>query len=99
MFLFHSSQIVRGSHESVGNHSGCWRKHRTWIDPNPYAGYRRKSKKQNNCDHYPEMTNSFFLNIINGRSIAGERLSLLIYITHEDVKKGVSIVNHLQNGG
>jgi len=39
----------------------------------------------------PEMTNSFFLNIINGaESIAGEKgYHLLIYITHEDVKKEV----------
>jgi len=68
--------------------------------PNPYASYMRHQKSKTIAFIIPEMINSFFLHVINGaESIAREKdYHLLIYITHEDAQKEISIVNHLQNG-
>ena len=68
--------------------------------PNPYASYMRHQKSKTIAVIIPEMVNSFFLHVINGaESIAREKdYHLLIYITHEDAQKEISIVNHLQNG-
>ncbi len=68
--------------------------------PNPYASYMRNQKSKTIALVIPEMINSFFLQVINGaESVAREKdYHLLIYITHEDAKKEISIINHLQNG-
>jgi LacI family transcriptional regulator len=68
--------------------------------PNPYASYMRHQKSKTIALIIPEMTNSFFLNVIDGaESVATENdYHLLIYITHEDVQKEKRIINHLQNG-
>ncbi|MDB5221397.1 MAG: LacI family transcriptional regulator [Chitinophagaceae bacterium] len=67
---------------------------------NPYARYMRHHKSKTIAIVIPEMVNSFFLQVINGaESIAREKdYHLLIYITHEDAQKEISIINHLQNG-
>jgi LacI family transcriptional regulator len=67
--------------------------------PNPYASYMRYQKSKTIAIVIPEITNSFFLQVINGaESIASENdYHLLVYITHEDEKKEVSIIKHLQN--
>ncbi len=67
---------------------------------NPYARYMRYQKSSTIAIVIPEMTNSFFLQVINGaESIAREKdYHLLIYITHEDAQKEIDILNHLQNG-
>lgn len=67
---------------------------------NPYARYMRYQKSKTIAIVIPEMTNSFFLQVINGaESIAREKdYHLLIYITHEDAQKEIDILNHLQNG-
>lgn len=67
---------------------------------NPYARYMRYQKSKTIALVIPEMTNSFFLQVINGaESIAREKdYHLLIYITHEDAQKEIDILNHLQNG-
>lgn len=68
--------------------------------PNPYASYMRNQKSKTIAIVIPEMINSFFLQVINGaESVASEKdYHLLVYITHEDAKKEVGIINHLQNG-
>ena len=68
--------------------------------PNPYASYMRQQKSKTIALIIPELNNSFFLQVINGaESIAGEKdYHLLIYITHEDVEREMSIIKHLQNG-
>jgi len=68
--------------------------------PNPYARYMRHQKSKTIAIVIPEIKNSFFLQVINGaESIASENdYHLLVYITHEDAKKEISIINHLQNG-
>jgi LacI family transcriptional regulator len=68
--------------------------------PNPYASYMRHQKSKTIALIIPEMTNSFFLNVIDGaESVATENdYHLLIYITHEDAQKEKRILNHLQNG-
>jgi len=67
---------------------------------NPYASYMRHHKSKTIAFIIPEMVNSFFLQVINGaESVAREKdYHILIYITHEDAQKEISIVNHLQNG-
>lgn len=67
---------------------------------NPYARYMRYQKSKTIALVIPEMTNSYFLQVINGaESIAREKdYHLLIYITHEDVQKEIDILNLLQNG-
>ncbi|HMJ48596.1 MAG TPA: LacI family DNA-binding transcriptional regulator, partial [Ferruginibacter sp.] len=68
--------------------------------PNPYARYMRDQKSKTIAFVIPEMTNNFFLQVINGaESVAEEKdYHLLIYLTHEDAQKEISIVNRLQNG-
>jgi LacI family transcriptional regulator len=68
--------------------------------PNPYATYMRNHKSKTIAIVIPEMTNNFFLQVINGaESIAREKdYHLLVYITHEDAQKEIDIINHLQNG-
>ena len=67
---------------------------------NPYATYMRNHKSKTIAMVIPEMTNNFFLQVINGaESIAREKdYHLLVYITHEDTQKEIDIINHLQNG-
>ncbi|MFT3982109.1 MAG: LacI family DNA-binding transcriptional regulator [Ferruginibacter sp.] len=67
---------------------------------NPYATYMRNHKSKTIAIIIPEMTNNFFLQVINGaESIAREKdYHLLVYITHEDAQKEIDIINHLQNG-
>lgn len=67
---------------------------------NPYATYMRNHKSKTIAIVIPEMTNNFFLQVINGaESIAREKdYHLLVYITHEDAQKEIDIINHLQNG-
>jgi LacI family transcriptional regulator len=68
--------------------------------PNPYASYLRQQKSKTIAIVIPELTNSFFLQVINGaESVASENdYHLLVYITHEDAKKEAGIISHLQNG-
>lgn len=67
---------------------------------NPYATYMRNQKSKTIAIVIPEMTNNFFLQVINGaESIAREKdYHLLVYITHEDAQKEIDIITHLQNG-
>lgn len=70
------------------------------YEPNPYASSLRKQKSRTIAVVIPEVANNFFSLAINGiESIAQEKgYHVLIYLTHEDYQKEVSIMRHLQSG-
>ena len=67
---------------------------------NPFASSLRKQKSKTIAVVIPEIDNNFFALAINGvEMIAQEKgYHVLIYLTHEDVQKEVSITKILQNG-
>lgn len=67
---------------------------------NPLASSFRKQKSKTIAVIIPEVVNGFFGRVINGiESIAQEKgYHVLIYLTHEDMQKEVSITKLLQNG-
>jgi len=67
---------------------------------NPFASSLRKQKSKTIAVLVPEVANNFFSLAINGiESIAQERgYHVLIYLTHEDMQKEISITKLLQNG-
>jgi LacI family transcriptional regulator len=67
---------------------------------NPFASSLRKQKSKTIAVVIPEVVNDFFGPVINGiESIAQEKgYHVLIYLTHEDMKKEVAITKLLQNG-
>jgi LacI family transcriptional regulator len=67
---------------------------------NPFASSLRKQKSKTIAVLIPEIANNFFSLVINGvEAIAQEKgYHVLIYLTHEDMKKEVAITKHLQNG-
>lgn len=70
------------------------------YEPNPYASSLRKQKSRTIAVVIPEVANNFFSLAINGiESIAQEKgYHVLIYLTHEEYQKEVSITRHLQSG-
>lgn len=68
--------------------------------PNPYASSLRKQKSRTIAVVIPEIANNFFALAINGiESIAQEKgYHVLIYLTHEQYSREVSIARHLQSG-
>jgi LacI family transcriptional regulator len=68
--------------------------------PNPYASSLRRQSSETIAVVIPEIANNFFTLVINGiESIAREKnYHVLIYQTHEDYAREVSIVQHFQNG-
>lgn len=96
------SKALRDSHEisKARKHMIVEKAKELGYKANPYASYLRHQKSKTIAIVIPEMTNSFFLQAINGaESIASDKdYHLLIYITHEDYQKEVSIIQHLQNG-
>lgn len=67
---------------------------------NPFASGLRKQKSKTIAVIIPEVANNFFALAINGiESIAQEKgYHVLIYLTHEDIDKEISIIKLLQNG-
>ena len=67
---------------------------------NPFASSLRKQKSKTIAVIIPEVVNDFFGPVINGiESIAQEKgYHVLIYLTHEDMKKEVAITKILQSG-
>lgn len=67
---------------------------------NPFASSLRKQKSKTIAIVVPEIDNFFFALAMNGiESIAQEKgYHVLIYLTHEDVSKEISITKILQNG-
>nr|WP_294897977.1 LacI family DNA-binding transcriptional regulator [uncultured Pedobacter sp.] len=70
------------------------------YEVNPFASSLRKQKSKTIAVIIPEVVNDFFGPAINGiESIAQEKgYHVLIYLTHEDMKKEVAITRLLQNG-
>jgi LacI family transcriptional regulator len=68
--------------------------------PNPYASSLRLQSSQTIAVVIPEIANNFFTLVINGiESVAREKnYHVLIYLTHEDYERELSIVNYFQNG-
>ena len=68
--------------------------------PNPYAGSLRRQSSQTIAVVIPEIANNFFTLAINGiESVAREKgYHVLIYMTHDEYEREVSIVKHFQNG-
>ena len=67
---------------------------------NPFASSLRKQKSKTIAVVIPEVANNFFALAINGiEEVALEKeYHVLIYLTHEDVKKEITIAQLLQNG-
>jgi LacI family transcriptional regulator len=67
---------------------------------NPFASGLRKQKSKTIAVIIPEVVNEFFGPAINGiESVAQAKgYHVLIYLTHEDMKKEISITGLLQNG-
>lgn len=70
------------------------------YQPNPYASSLRKQQSKTIAVVIPEIANNFFALAINGiETIARQKgYHVLIYLTHEDFEKEVSISRHLING-
>lgn len=70
------------------------------YQPNPHASSLRKHKSKTIAVIIPEIANNYFTLAINGiESIAQEKgYHVLIYITHEDYKKEMSLARELYNG-
>jgi LacI family transcriptional regulator len=67
---------------------------------NPFASSLRKQKSKTIAVVVPEIDNNFFSLVINGiEQIAQEKeYHVLIYLTHDDTQKEISITKLLQNG-
>jgi len=96
------SKALRDSHEIGANTKQkiIAKAEELGYKPNPYASYLRHQKSKTIALVIPKIDNSFFLQIIDGaEAIAAEKgYHLLVYVTHEDVQKEISIIRHLQNG-
>jgi len=70
------------------------------YQPNPYASSLRKHKSKTIAVIVPEIANNYFALAINGiESIAQEKnYHVLIYLTHEDVKKEAALTKYLHGG-
>jgi LacI family transcriptional regulator len=70
------------------------------YQPNPYASSLRKHKSKTIAVIIPEIANNYFALAINGiESIAQEKnYHVLIYLTHEDVRKEIALTKYLHGG-
>lgn len=70
------------------------------YQPNPHASSLRKHKSKTIAVIIPEIANNYFTLAINGiESVAQEKnYHVLIYLTHEDVKKEVALTKYLHGG-
>ncbi|NII26941.1 LacI family transcriptional regulator [Pseudoflavitalea sp. X16] len=70
------------------------------YQPNPHASSLRKHKSKTIAVIIPEIANNYFTLAINGiETVAQEKgYHVLIYLTHEDYKKEVSLAKELYNG-
>ena len=70
------------------------------YQPHPYAGSLRKNKTKTIGIVVPEVANNFFAKVFSGiETVAQENnYHALIYLSHDDYNKEVSILRHLQSG-
>jgi LacI family transcriptional regulator len=96
------SKALRDSHEiSLSTKNAVMAKAKELnYQVNPFASSLRKQKSKTIAVIIPEVVNGFFGRVINGvESIAQEKgYHVLIYLTHEDMQREVSIIRLLQNG-
>jgi len=96
------SKALRDSHEiSIATKMAVLAKAKELnYQVNPFASSLRKQKSKTIAVVLPEIDNLFFALAINGiESIAQEKgYHVLIYLTHEDNQKEISITQLLQNG-
>lgn len=96
------SKALRNSHEiSEATKERVLAKAREFnYQVNPFASSLRKQKSKTIAVVIPEVANNFFALAINGiEEVALEKeYHVLIYLTHEDVKKEITIAQLLQNG-
>ncbi len=96
------SKALRDSHEiSVSTKNAVIAKARELnYQVNPFASSLRKQKSKTIAVVVPEVANDFFGPVISGiESIAQEKgYHVLIYLTHDDMQREVSIIKLLQNG-
>lgn len=96
------SKALRNSHEiSEGTKKRVLAKARELnYQVNPFASSLRKQKSKTIAVVIPEVANNFFALAINGiEEVAlAKGYHVLIYLTHEDVKKEITISQLLQNG-
>jgi LacI family transcriptional regulator len=67
---------------------------------NPYAGYLRNRRSKTIAVIIPEMTNNFFIQAITGAELIAQEKGyhILVYITHDDYNRELSIIKHLYSG-
>jgi LacI family transcriptional regulator len=96
------SKALRNSHEiSEATKKRVLEKARQLnYQVNPFASSLRKQKSKTVAVVIPEIANNFFALAINGiEEVAlSKGYHVLIYLTHEDVKKEITISQLLQNG-
>lgn len=70
------------------------------YQPNPHASSLRINKSKTIAVIIPELVHNYFALVINGiESVAQEKgYHVLIYLTHENYKKEVSLINSLHSG-
>jgi LacI family transcriptional regulator len=96
------SKALRDSHEiSLNTKNAVIAKAKELnYQVNPFASSLRKQKSKTIAVIIPEVVNGFFGRVINGvESIAQEKgYHVLIYLTHENMQREISIIRLLQNG-
>lgn len=96
------SKALRDSHEiSLSTKKAVMAKAKELnYQVNPFASSLRKQKSKTIAVVVPEVANDFFGPVISGiESIAREKgYHVLIYLTHDDMQREVSIIKLLQNG-
>jgi LacI family transcriptional regulator len=68
--------------------------------PNPYASSLKRGRSGNIAVVLPEVSDSFFSSAIDGiEQVAQEKgYHVMVYLTHEDVKREASIIREFSNG-
>jgi LacI family transcriptional regulator len=96
------SRALQDSHEvSSGTKEKVWAlAQKLNYEPNPYASSLRRQKSKTIAVIIPEIANNFFTLAINGIDEIAQKKGyhVLIYFTHDNLEKEISIIKHLQNG-
>lgn len=68
--------------------------------PNPYASSLKRRRTGNIAVVLPEVSDSFFSSAIDGIEAVAQQKGyhVMVYLTHEDVKREQSIINEFRNG-
>jgi LacI family transcriptional regulator len=96
------SKALRDSHEISPETKARVFEYAAKMDfiPNPYASSLKRRRSGNIAVVLPEVADSFFASAINGiEEIAQQKgYHVMVYLTHEDVKREQSIVREFRNG-